>query len=294
MEADYVRSFQDKSVFKCQDPNNKFWANDDSRFGLKILKNMGWSEGKGLGVKEDGNVEHVKIKKKLSNSGIGETSNSSDNWLQGAFQYNTLLKRLNSSTTESTEKQDKKPNSSTVKENQSKKKHLYQKRLKSRDASGYSKEDMDLILGKSKIDQQQVQSSDSSGGEESEDESMPLKVSTFSIYDYFQKKEVLNSDDRSTKDLTKEEPIIKDESPISGKTKKEKKSKSKREEISKLKKRKPRRTVTDDSEPKTKKKKRSKKQVPEEPVRLSSDTVITSSTSKERKSKKSKKKALGR
>merc|ERR1712137_1267328 len=189
MEADYVRSFQDKSAYKCQDPNNKHWANDESRFGLKILKNFGWSEGKGLGANEDGNVDHIKIKKKASNSGIGETNNSSDNWLQGAFQYNSLLKRLNEASSDPAA-QEKAPSSSTTRENQSKKKHLYQKRLRSRDASGYSKEDMDLILGKAKMEQQEkeAQSSDLSDVEDSEDEAMPLKVSTYSIYDYFQKK----------------------------------------------------------------------------------------------------------
>lgn len=60
-----------------------------------MLQNMGWQDGEGLGSSGDGIKEHVKINKKISNSGIGEASNSSDNWLKGAFEYGNLLKKLN-------------------------------------------------------------------------------------------------------------------------------------------------------------------------------------------------------
>ena len=60
-----------------------------------MLKNMGWSEGRGLGANEDGATTHIAIKKKNSNAGIGETNTSNDNWLKGAFEFNSLLKRLN-------------------------------------------------------------------------------------------------------------------------------------------------------------------------------------------------------
>lgn len=36
MDASYVKQFKDKSQYKAADPNNKFWANDESRFGLKV------------------------------------------------------------------------------------------------------------------------------------------------------------------------------------------------------------------------------------------------------------------
>jgi Pin2-interacting protein X1 len=60
-----------------------------------MLKNMGWEEGRGLGAKQEGTTTHITIKKKVSNAGIGEANSSSDNWLQGAFDYSNLLKRLN-------------------------------------------------------------------------------------------------------------------------------------------------------------------------------------------------------
>jgi len=42
---------------------------DKSKFGYKMLQKMGWSEGKGLGALEDGELEHVKVMKKCDTSG---------------------------------------------------------------------------------------------------------------------------------------------------------------------------------------------------------------------------------
>lgn len=36
-----------------------------------MLEKMGWCEGKGLGAKEDGTTEHIRVKKKMSMSGVG-------------------------------------------------------------------------------------------------------------------------------------------------------------------------------------------------------------------------------
>ena len=33
------------------------WANDESKFGQKLMEKMGWSKGKGLGANEDGRVQ---------------------------------------------------------------------------------------------------------------------------------------------------------------------------------------------------------------------------------------------
>jgi len=191
MEAEYIRSFNDKTRYRSLDPNNTYWAKDESRFGLKMLKNMGWSEGRGLGANEDGNLTHVSIKKKFSNSGIGEENNSGDNWLKGAFEFGNLLKRLNTDNNaaapEVTEKK-------TV-TNNSKRRHLYQKRLASRDASGYSKEDMAQILGTDQL-QPQEKVEEEETWSESEDEDMPfLKKTTMSVTDYFMKKGEANLTD---------------------------------------------------------------------------------------------------
>jgi hypothetical protein len=51
------------------DPRNTYWSNDTSRFGYRMLEKMGWRNGRGLGLNEDGKSEHIKIKKKENNLG---------------------------------------------------------------------------------------------------------------------------------------------------------------------------------------------------------------------------------
>merc|ERR1712110_264311 len=192
MEADFIPTYNDKSIYKSSDPNNTFWAKDQSRFGLKMLKNMGWSEGRGLGAKKDGSTTHIAINKKNSNAGVGEASASNDNWLKGAFEFNSLLKRLNNKPSEGAESQPKKKLSN----NKSKRRHLYQNRLASRDASNYSKEDMALILGTQKMSASTEKKEEEEEEEvfsDSEDESLMLTKQTMSVTDYFLRKGVVKS-----------------------------------------------------------------------------------------------------
>ena len=38
-------------------PRGNLWANDESKFGQKLMEKMGWEKGKGLGAKENGRIE---------------------------------------------------------------------------------------------------------------------------------------------------------------------------------------------------------------------------------------------
>lgn len=42
---------------------------DKSKYGYRMLQRMGWEEGKGLGSKEEGLKEYVKVKVKRDNRG---------------------------------------------------------------------------------------------------------------------------------------------------------------------------------------------------------------------------------
>jgi Pin2-interacting protein X1 len=68
---------------------------DTSTFGFKMLQKMGWTEGKGLGMKEDGQKEHIKVKVKANNTGIGGEKRTIDNWMGNTSGFDSLLKNLN-------------------------------------------------------------------------------------------------------------------------------------------------------------------------------------------------------
>lgn len=88
-----------------QDPQNRHWKDgnslisfpDTSTFGFKMLQRMGWSEGKGLGLKEDGLTEHLKIKFKEDTLGIGADRRTIDNWMENTSAFDALLQNLNAS-----------------------------------------------------------------------------------------------------------------------------------------------------------------------------------------------------
>ncbi|KAI9018611.1 hypothetical protein CLU79DRAFT_761145 [Phycomyces nitens] len=80
------------------DPNNLNWSKDQSKFGFKMLMKMGWAPGKGLGVNEDGSKDHVKIKLKDDNLGLGASKKTVDNWLGNTDAFSQLLADLNTRT----------------------------------------------------------------------------------------------------------------------------------------------------------------------------------------------------
>ena len=55
--------------FSCYSFHGNWGAIDRSKYGYRMLEQMGWSEGKGLGVKEDGDTQHIRISKKSDMSG---------------------------------------------------------------------------------------------------------------------------------------------------------------------------------------------------------------------------------
>jgi Pin2-interacting protein X1 len=76
------------------DTQNQLWAGDKSRFGFKMLEKMGWSEGKGLGTKEDGQTSHVKMKMKTNTLGVGADVGQNDRWNTVTNDYAGVLAKL--------------------------------------------------------------------------------------------------------------------------------------------------------------------------------------------------------
>ncbi|KAL6064639.1 hypothetical protein STEG23_030336, partial [Scotinomys teguina] len=136
------------------DPRNTAWSNDDSKFGQRMLERMGWSKGKGLGAQEQGATEHIKVKVKNNNLGLGATNNNEDNWIAHQDDFNQLLAALNTchspETADSSDNKEKKSFSLEEKSKTSKNRVHYMKFTKGKDLSSRSETDLDCIFGKRK------------------------------------------------------------------------------------------------------------------------------------------------
>ena len=53
---------------------------DDSKIGQKMIEKMGWEKGKGLGAKEQGNVDIIRVNYKDDSKGIGYKG-TDDQWI---------------------------------------------------------------------------------------------------------------------------------------------------------------------------------------------------------------------
>ncbi|XP_068433222.1 PIN2/TERF1-interacting telomerase inhibitor 1 [Clinocottus analis] len=135
------------------DPRNSNWSKDDSKFGQKLMERMGWSKGKGLGVSEQGMVDHVKVKVKNDQLGIGHSVSYEDNWIAHQDDFNELLAQLNNchgqnSSAEAPPPEEAKAFSLEEKSKSSKKRVHYMKFAKGKDLSSRSETDLNCIFGK--------------------------------------------------------------------------------------------------------------------------------------------------
>jgi len=80
------------------DPNVLNWAQNENKFGQKLMEKMGWTSGKGLGAHEDGMTEHIRVKVKSDNRGVGYSKQEYDNvWLDHQDEFDAVLAALNQS-----------------------------------------------------------------------------------------------------------------------------------------------------------------------------------------------------
>lgn len=84
------------------DTQNKQWAEDKTKFGYRMLEKMGWKDGKGLGLNENGATEHIRVRKKLTTSGVGASTAAREQWkvpAELASGLDDVLSRLSASAT---------------------------------------------------------------------------------------------------------------------------------------------------------------------------------------------------
>ncbi len=52
---------------------DSFWQEEAGNFGMKMMKGMGWEQGKGLGKNEDGQKQYLRAKYKADAKGASTT-----------------------------------------------------------------------------------------------------------------------------------------------------------------------------------------------------------------------------
>ncbi|KAL1781249.1 PIN2/TERF1-interacting telomerase inhibitor 1 isoform X1 [Sigmodon hispidus] len=174
------------------DPRNTAWSNDDSKFGQKMLEKMGWSKGKGLGAQEQGATEHIKVKVKNNNLGLGATNNNEDNWIAHQDDFNQLLAALNTchsqETTNSSDNKERKSFSLEEKSKTSKNRVHYMKFTKGKDLSSRSETDLDCVFGKRKNKKSAQDGCSPSIADEADTSMTTTTTSAFTIQEYFAKR----------------------------------------------------------------------------------------------------------
>jgi len=129
-------------------PRGNLWANDESKFGQKLMEKMGWEKGRGLGANQDGMVDHITLKHKDNTKGVGFQGHD-DTWLAHQDDFQNVLAALNVEHGEAGKNMDEAEKKATLSEisKKSKRRVHYQKFVKGKDSSNYSADDLGCILG---------------------------------------------------------------------------------------------------------------------------------------------------
>lgn len=128
-------------------PRGNDWSQDSNKFGQKLMEKMGWSPGKGLGRKEDGVTDHIKVSYKNDSVGMG-FKETDDQWTEHVTMFSDLLKSLNGNTEE-----NHKVQSLEEKSQNSRARVHYKKFTRGKDLSRYSEKELANIFGKKSLSQ---------------------------------------------------------------------------------------------------------------------------------------------
>ncbi|KAG5189305.1 G-patch domain-containing protein [Tribonema minus] len=77
---------------------NQAWANSRTDgIAYKLMRKMGWSEGKGLGKDEDGIASHIRVQRRDGNLGLGAAKDrdGSAGWSATTTSFSAVLATLN-------------------------------------------------------------------------------------------------------------------------------------------------------------------------------------------------------
>ncbi|CBY38018.1 unnamed protein product [Oikopleura dioica] len=187
------------------DPRGKKWSDDKNKKSVKMMEKMGWTFGNGIGANEDGRKEHVKIRLKQDNRGVGCSLKYDRQWVAHQDTFSDILADLNSTTDAPTER----VLADTVKvsslaETGSKAGHRYGKFTRAKDLTGASAKHLEEIFGRSsasvakdKAKKEAEEDAEKAKAEANKSEvcesgkfkeSSKHVIATESVYDYFKRK----------------------------------------------------------------------------------------------------------
>jgi len=141
------------------DPRNNAWANDENKFGQKLMEKFGWEKGKGLGANEDGETQNIKVIVKNDKHGIGANNDYSDTWLDHQDDFNSVLASLNTchsapgsgtATPTNEESTDRVAGSMEERSKTSKSRVHYKKFTQGKDLTRANASDLDALFGRRK------------------------------------------------------------------------------------------------------------------------------------------------
>lgn len=185
---------------------DRFWEEEKDNFGFRMMQQMGWSTGDGLGREKQGTKKYIRNSFKNDTLGVGVQKKAADNWVAHQGMFNDLLKRLNNQAEAgdasvwvadpvSKEKADsgKKMVTHANLEQYMARKRLYGKFRKATDPANANQVQMNEIFGK----KDQAAAAAASGSEKPRTPLAPedplLQTSNLSIKDYFARKLAQNA-----------------------------------------------------------------------------------------------------
>ncbi|KAH0547094.1 PIN2/TERF1-interacting telomerase inhibitor 1-like [Cotesia glomerata] len=134
-------------------PRGKQWSDDSTKFGQRMLEKMGWTSGKGLGAHEQGATEHIRVKHKDDQAGLGFSKDKQEKmWTETQQNFSQLLQQLRAgdspSVAEKYENLSLSGKSLELKSQQSRARVHYKKFTRGKDVNRYSAKDLANIFGK--------------------------------------------------------------------------------------------------------------------------------------------------
>ncbi|CAK9827426.1 PIN2/TERF1-interacting telomerase inhibitor 1 [Anthophora retusa] len=138
-------------------PRGKQWSEDSNKYGQKILEKMGWTNGKGLGVNEQGMTEHVRTSFKNDMAGIGFKKDHLDKaWTEHQDSFNDILQKLQAEQDHGVvqieeSKSELSGKSLELRSKQSRARVHYQKFTRGKDVNKYSSKDLANIFGQKEL-----------------------------------------------------------------------------------------------------------------------------------------------